>query len=775
MAVSEVKEYSVVEWSALTPAPVAAPVPWSTTSRCVQVAGYMGRRGGVLVVRLGDGAEAKSLCVKPFDARLVNATHELVAADILRAAGVRVPDARMATQAEIDDQILPALMAKFENTTGSWTFPDFLTSGGLYWSREDLRQMAGIPSNVVAEQAAAAKASRAARRAAVEAGEARAEPVAVLEFVRGPTLAQCAGATALGEREYEALGRIAAVDVLLNNFDRFPVLFDTEGNLGNVLLEPSAATGAAGCAGGVAACCAIDSCVQPLEGAALARYLARVRAEAATPDLTALAAALAGALGTPALLEQQLHAIRRGWRQGLAKIGDLRRSGELQAVLLARTDAAAAAGAPREKMQKATSFVQAVADAIADAIADADDNAQVTSPQPNQTPQPTPTAAEADAHPENRLSGASGLGAFLVETCAALPADAVALFAFDFDKTLTNGFASPGAALEQRVRGGQPTLDGLRATAALPRSRRCIVTARADETGRVSQGKLQQVVAQLSKAQPELLAYFDVPHDESCHRIVELVLPRLALEGCSAAQAADTEDVAPAAAPAAGWRDVPRASWGPGMYATLEGEGPILFGRSIYASGYAKPLALLLACTAEAAEPPTHVFFIDDAPNNAYEVQRDLPVLLRQWAAAQRGASGGSADEAAAVAAAKAAAVVVRALWWDLHDEEFVAGTATPTTSGPDFAYLRDHLQQGFVYDAALRHFGLSPADIAERAEKYERVHQERAQRRLAQAAADSSSAQSAPQAEASGSGSSVLDRRGQLHELLVANGRVPA
>ena len=215
------------------------------------------------------------------------------------------------------------------------------------------------------------------------------------------------------------------------------------------------------------------------------------------------------------------------------------------------------------------------------------------------------------------------------------------------------------------------------------------------------------------------------------------------------------------------------------MYATLQGDGrPIAVGGAVYASGYHKSLALLHACTAEGwrGSAPTHIFFVDDAPNNAYEVQRDLPVLLRQWAAAQRGASGGSADEAAAAAAAaKAAAVVVRALWWDLHDEEFVAGTATPTTSGPDFAYLRDHLQQGFVYDAALRHFGLSPADIAERAEKYERVHQERAQRRLAQAAADSSSAQSAPQAEASGSGSSVLDRRGQLHELLVANGRLPA
>ena len=97
-----------------------------------------------------------------------------------------------------------------------------------------------------------------------------------------------------------------------------------------------------------------------------------------------------------------------------------------------------------------------------------------------------------------------------------------------------------------------------------------------------------------------------------------------------------------------------------------------------------------------------------------------------------------------------------------------VDGVLTP------FIKLTPNVQDKFFeYDGG----GATAAnsDIAERAEKYERVHQERAQRRLAQAAADSSSAQSAPQAEASGSGSSVLDRRGQLHELLVANGRVPA
>ena len=186
MAVPEVKDYSSSDWSTLTPAPMTAPLPWSTTSKCVHHAGYMGTRGGVLVVRLGDGAEAKSLCVKPFDKRMVNADYELFAADILRTAGLRVPAARLATQAEIDDEMMPNLIARFECTSGSWSMPDFLTNGGLYWSRPDLRQMAGLPSNgPAAEHEAALKASRVTRRAAVDAGDARAEPVAVLEFVRG--------------------------------------------------------------------------------------------------------------------------------------------------------------------------------------------------------------------------------------------------------------------------------------------------------------------------------------------------------------------------------------------------------------------------------------------------------------------------------------------------------------------------------------------------------------------------------------------------------------
>ena len=609
-----------------------------------------------------------------------------------------------------------------------------MQNAGLYFLRADLRQKAGISEDLATAQQEALKAKRAERRAAIEAKEARAEPVAVLEFVRGPTLLQCGSITSLGEGEFEALGLMAAFDVLLNNTDRLPVLFDTEGNLGNVILEP-------GSDGGVV-CCAIDSCANPLEGAALERHLARLRAQAHEPDLTAAAAAFSTLCGA-ALLEAQLDAIRRGWRRGLVRICEMVRGGALQAAIDARADAAVAAGGARGELAKASAYLLSVARAIADLPGAADG-----APPPQR---PLSATAPPDAHPENRLSGSAGLGNFLVEACSSLPADAVPLFAFDFDKTLTNGFAPPGACLEARVRGGAHTLDGLRATAAVPCSRRCIITARADETGRVSQGKLQQVVSQLHRAQPELLEFFEIPSDESCHRIVELV-PGEASEVASENRVRR-------------WRDVPRATWGPGMYATLQGDGrPILVGGAVYAAGYSKSLALLRACIAESVAVPTHIFFVDDAPNNAYEVHRDLPGWLREW----------SADEASRGARQDLAAEpVVRSLWWDLHEEEFESKSIATTTSGADFAYLRDGADQGFLYSSALRHFGLSESDIVERAEKYERVRREHEARQAAKVAAlDISDANvEAP----SISQPSVLDRRHQVHELLVAHGRAPA
>jgi hypothetical protein len=748
MEVPEVKAYSFSDWAALTPAKIDVPVPWSQTSLCVHHAGYMGTRGGVLVVRLGDGADAKSLCVKPFDKRLVNVDHELLAADILRAAGLRVPAARLASQAEIDDEMTPNLIAKFECTSGSWSMPDFLQHNGLYSLRADLRQKAGIPEDLAVAQQEALKVKRAERRAAIEARKARTDPVAVLEFVRGPTLLQSGSISALRESEFETLGLLAAFDVLFNNGDRLPVLFETEGNLGNVILEPAS--------DGSVVCCAIDSCVTPLEGAALEKHLARLRAKAHDPDLTAAAAAFA-MLGGVALAESQLDAIRRGWRRGIERISEMTQDGALQAALDARVDAAVAAGAAHGELSKVSAYLLTVARAIADLSGAADG---VPPPQ-----RPLPATTSSDAHPENRLSGASGLGTFLAEACSSLPADAVPLFAFDFDKTLTNGLATPGACLQARVRGGAHTLDGLRATAAVPHSRRCIITARADETGRISQGKLQQVLSQLNKAQPELLEFFEVEDSDESHRIVELVaLSNVASENAPQPQGAPASPGASSDLPCAWrWRDVPRASWGPGMYATLQGDGrPILVGGAVYASGYSKPLALLHACTAESAPAPTHIFFIDDAPNNAYEVQRDLPGWLRQWSAQEKVGHDVPAAEP-----------VLRSLWWDLFEEEFESKTIAPTTSGPDFACLRDGAHRDFLYGSALRHFGLSESDILERARQYEHVQRERDARQAAKVAALDISAKNAETPATSQP--SVLDRRRTVEELLIAHGRAPS
>ena len=125
------------------------------------------------------------------------------------------------------------------------------------------------------------------------------------------------------------------------------------------------------------------------------------------------------------------------------------RGGALQAAIDARADAAVAAGGARGELSKASAYLLSVARAIADLLGRSRRRAAASAS--------LSATAPPDAHPENRLSGWAGLGTFLVEACSSLPADAVPLFAFDFDKTLTNGFAPPGACLEARVRGGAHT------------------------------------------------------------------------------------------------------------------------------------------------------------------------------------------------------------------------------------------------------------------------------------------------------------------------------
>ncbi|EOD10718.1 hypothetical protein EMIHUDRAFT_215522 [Emiliania huxleyi CCMP1516] len=278
------------DWADLGRSDIAAPLPWALASRCVHIAGGIGSNGGVLAVQLGEGDAASAVCVKQFDAKKVRPDMEMLAAHLLRAARVRAPLARYATQAEIDDEIAPAVGKAYFEGGGSWACPRLCMQA--MFEQPAIVAKLGLPDKLVDEWRDKWQAERAQKRVAIEAGEERAEAIAVIEFVRGPTLLQ-GGGGALGEAEYEALGRLAAFDVLLNNFDRLPVLFDNEGNLANVMLERRE--------GGGVTCCAIDSCVNPLRGAAREKYLRRLRSEAPEPDLAQAAAALAAAAGGAAL------------------------------------------------------------------------------------------------------------------------------------------------------------------------------------------------------------------------------------------------------------------------------------------------------------------------------------------------------------------------------------------------------------------------------------------------------------------------------------------
>jgi len=195
------------------------------------------------------------------------------------------------------------------------------------------------------------------------------------------------------------------------------------------------------------------------------------------------------------------------------------------------------------------------------------------------------------------------------------------------------------------------------------------------------------------------------------------------------------------------------------MYDTLEGDGrPILFDHCLYAAGYHKVMALMHACTADPARPPTHIFFIDDAPNNAYEVHHSLADRLRQL---QQGGGNKEPD---------ALEPVVRSLWWDLYEEEFETKTITPTTKGADFAYLRGGTEGELIYEPALHHFGLSRADIAARTQAFERVQNERDQRQAAKAAVESSDTRADPPAGTTPQ-LSVVERRDQMNALILAAG----
>lgn len=94
----------------------------------------------------------------------------------------------------------------------------------------------------------------------------------VMDFVDGEVL-ECnisAGSLLQNSQVLENLGSIIALDIFLNNSDRFPVVHDNEGNAKNIMIEKN---------GQVVAIDNIITCMDPQNSysqAILSRYLSRI-------------------------------------------------------------------------------------------------------------------------------------------------------------------------------------------------------------------------------------------------------------------------------------------------------------------------------------------------------------------------------------------------------------------------------------------------------------------------------------------------------------------
>jgi len=142
------------------------------------------------------------------------------------------------------------------------------------------------------------------------------------------------------------------------------------------------------------------------------------------------------------------------------------------------------------------------------------------------------------------------------------------ILVFDFDRTLTNGFASPDKELpiEKRIRGGKLTLDALRKAKEHPLVQLFVITARSP-----SMLTIQQLEAAMQNCQAELAEIF-IPSTEKYH--VEKVNGR-----------------------------------------TLAWRGPI------FAADYAKPIALQqILSTDKIKADKVEVHFFDDFVMNAFDI-----------------------------------------------------------------------------------------------------------------------------------------------------------
>ncbi|GBG23994.1 Actin-fragmin kinase [Hondaea fermentalgiana] len=413
----------------------------------------------------------------------------------------------------------------------------------------------------------------------------------VMELAAGYTVLPQVASGAIGRSALRRIGQVLALDVLLHNGDRIPIgdLWNNNGNLANVMVSNS----------GDGAIMAVDNVgSSPTNEQLREGFLHRLHSllESRKSLLRGLETTL-GCLGSKvAALEggeaEQLEVLADGMVQGLERIHTHltpQRLGELRA----RVEDMGSNGAVWESSldSVAVNFMTEVFAIVEEVLATGDLRTSSLSSSP-------------DNVMFQRIEGADGCGAML----QALPVDEQLVVFFDFDRTLTNGFALPTeTALEKRVRGGEATVRGL-ARLHLAQVPLFIVTARPPR-----ELVVLQLAASLRGPQKEIGRFF-LPTDAEV----------------------SAEEVS--------FGDVPLAR------AT---------NARLYASDYQKSMAIahalddLFPADEESRISKVTVVFVDDVYMNAHDVGTGTAVALRD---------AGRTDLADAVS--------VRSVWWDTFLEE---------------------------------------------------------------------------------------------------------
>lgn len=392
----------------------------------------------------------------------------------------------------------------------------------------------------------------------------------------------------VSRRCYE-LGLVLALDVALNNADRLPLgcLWGNEGNGLNVLLGGQDADATVWAIDHYPACPAVSD----LRDAYCERLQAALASKATLGEaLEHTLRFLEGASGC-AVDEQGRRDLLSGVREGLYRV-----TTRLPPAKMAKLRAQVA------EMSVGAAWDEAVAKIDESFLANV--HAVIAA---------SPVAAKPNAERVvyERISGYGALAGLLDELVDSSHDDDSRTFCFfDFDRTLTNGYAaSSDLPVKQRVRGGEVTVR------ALERAKRAglelfIVTARNPRPLII-----HQLVASLRSPQRELAEFF---LEQETQETQDVVAEQAEVCGVPVAWAANAR---------------------------------------LYATDYQKPMAIAHALDriVAQADPPEklRVVFVDDVFTNAHDVGARAADILRLH---------GRDD--------LARSCHVRAVWWDTFEEE---------------------------------------------------------------------------------------------------------